>query len=713
LKLSAINKDNRFFKVVSKYFAHPISLTIIFGLSVICFLPINFNKTNINQSKKQKLNQNNLSIRHDLNNDGKTEQVLLTYRGQNTAYSVIRVFDNNVALFDQWNIKGSYLERQNPLFGDYDNDGFIELYTITKSNDSLLLHGIEFFGDQNDLITNRFICVSKYNRNKKLDVDFHGGDFVDYNNDGFLDLFFILYSGLSKYPRNIFRYDINNDSLKISPFSGTGIINPSFFTDIDNDNKHEIFGQVPAYGNYTSEVPFKDSSSYLIVFSEDLELKFPPVEFKEYPCNLSTVLMTQADTSFLLSLFNYNGTSPGKYSKLFLHTTNGKQISELLLPDEVEVNSYNITYFDFDNRNLIVLTDISGQAFEIKYPLKLIKLNVSKEITRIKSAGNNFIHKADIDFDKENEIIVFKQNCEDLLVLEEDLSIYAEIPVPGGSNYPTNIFSYTNDKGEFLLDIQAGRYYYTFKVEKNSLFFWKYPIYLGIFGIIFLFFYFLNLLQKKAAKEKYEREKELVHLQYNSIKNQIEPHFIGNVISSISGLYAEKQRIEADAYVSRFTRILNQSLLNSNRVTVPLRDELDFTRDYIEIQQNRLENKFDFAIEVTKDVSFKTEIPRMLIHTFVENSIKHGLQHCDYKGHLSIEVSKKGRIIEIVIEDNGIGRENAKKLKTFGSGKGIEIVGEMLNLYRRISGKKIKYEIEDIEAKPNNSGFRVTISLHK
>ena len=271
-----------------------------------------------------------------------------------------------------------------------------------------------------------------------------------------------------------------------------------------------------------------------------------------------------------------------------------------------------------------------------------------------------------------------------------------------------NIYEKFNGANQPCFAIDTFKFFLIYKYYTNPYYILKFPFYIGLFILSYLLFYFFFKIRNETFLR---REKEMMKLQYSSIKNQIDPHFTLNVLNSISGMYGAKKHEEADKYMVRFSRLIQQSLMNSDKIAVSLKEELEFTRNFIEVQKVRFGNCFDYSIVVDEDIDISLEIPRMLIHTFVENAIKHGLLPKREGGLLSIRVLKREKQILVIIEDNGIGRKKSEKGNTHGTGKGIGIVDEILDLYKKLTGNKIKYRIIDVSEMNDKTGTRVEIVL--
>ena len=102
----------------------------------------------------------------------------------------------------------------------------------------------------------------------------------------------------------------------------------------------------------------------------------------------------------------------------------------------------------------------------------------------------------------------------------------------------------------------------------------------------------------------------------------------------------------------------------------------------------------------------------MLIHTFVENSIKHGLRHLEKAGKLSISISDNFDSSKIIIQDNGVGRRRANEIEFGNTERGLKILDQILDLYFNLMNVKITYNIEDlIDYDKNSLGTEVNIEI--
>ena len=146
-------------------------------------------------------------------------------------------------------------------------------------------------------------------------------------------------------------------------------------------------------------------------------------------------------------------------------------------------------------------------------------------------------------------------------------------------------------------------------------------------------------------------------------------------------------------------------------ISITLSEELDFVNNYVELEQFRSGNAFKYEFKVEDGVQLDKTIPRMLIHSFVENSIKHGVRMAEKDPLLELIVSRDRNAYKILIRDNGPGLNSKAKKQAPGTGRGLQIIDEMIDLFFQLEGIHINFTIEDLSIKdPNLHGTEVIIN---
>jgi ligand-binding sensor domain-containing protein len=207
----------------------------------------------------------------------------------------------------------------------------------------------------------------------------------------------------------------------------------------------------------------------------------------------------------------------------------------------------------------------------------------------------------------------------------------------------------------------------------------------------------------QEQKRKALAEKEKMELQLKTIKNQIDPHFAFNAINMIGSLVYKGNPDTVYDYFSRFARLIRSTLEDSEKIARPLGEELDFVKNYVEIQKARFKDKFDFVLNVDKGTELSIEVPKMIIQTHVENAIKHGLMHKKEKGELTIDIIQESNELRIAIKDNGIGRKEAAVISKGSTGKGMQIIEQIFSLYNKLTENSIHQQIIDLKDESGNA----------
>ncbi len=205
-------------------------------------------------------------------------------------------------------------------------------------------------------------------------------------------------------------------------------------------------------------------------------------------------------------------------------------------------------------------------------------------------------------------------------------------------------------------------------------------------------------------------------LLLKSLRTQMNPHFIFNALNSVNNYIARNDERAANKFLTKFSRLMRMVLDYSQKDFIPFEDEMQLIELYLDLEHSRFRDKFDFTIEKKGTDDFvDVEIPPMLIQPFIENAVWHGLRYKTGKGHLKLSIRKTKDAIEIVIEDDGIGREKSKAIKTKNQKKyrstGMKNVDKRIALVNEIYGKNYKIEVTDLLGNVEEPGTRVKIKL--
>lgn len=221
-------------------------------------------------------------------------------------------------------------------------------------------------------------------------------------------------------------------------------------------------------------------------------------------------------------------------------------------------------------------------------------------------------------------------------------------------------------------------------------------------GLIIFIFRTLKKVQTKNKK-----------IALQSLRREMNPHFIFNSLNSVNHFIATNNELEANQYLTKFSKLMRGVMENSTEDFIPFQQELDLLQNYLALEKTRFADKFDYEIEVDESLNMQhLQVPGMLIQPFLENAVWHGLRYRADKGFLKLSFEKSESHLKILIEDNGIGIEESKKQKTqhqkTREGRGMKNTLERIQLLNDLYKKEITCSVKD---KENNSGVLVTIQF--
>jgi tetratricopeptide (TPR) repeat protein len=186
-----------------------------------------------------------------------------------------------------------------------------------------------------------------------------------------------------------------------------------------------------------------------------------------------------------------------------------------------------------------------------------------------------------------------------------------------------------------------------------------------------------------------------------SLRREMNPHFIFNSLNSINQFMAGNNELEANQYLTKFSTLMRGVMENSKEDFVLFSKEIELLQHYLELEKSRFPDKFDFNINMD-DALLADEhlyIPGMLIQPYLENAIWHGLRYMEEKGFLQLNFTRMANGLEIIIDDNGIGMAESIKNKTENqkkrSGRGISNTLERIKILNELYHQHITCSVED------------------
>ena len=236
-----------------------------------------------------------------------------------------------------------------------------------------------------------------------------------------------------------------------------------------------------------------------------------------------------------------------------------------------------------------------------------------------------------------------------------------------------------------------------------------------VMASVFLFFYLRQRTEKKRAIEKAEAIHKMAELEMQSLRSQLNPHFMFNSLNSIQTLILKEDSDKSQSYLSRFARLLRMLLENAEKPFVPLQNELDFLQLYLSLESLRVP---DLQYSISTDPLLNTGqtlIPNMILQPYVENAIWHGLSYKDGDKQLQIRINRDNGTVKYEIEDNGVGRSKAGELKSLfrkqHESKGMALLEKRFKLLNEEYRSEIQAEVTDVIMNNKVAGTLVTIKI--
>jgi sensor histidine kinase YesM len=252
-------------------------------------------------------------------------------------------------------------------------------------------------------------------------------------------------------------------------------------------------------------------------------------------------------------------------------------------------------------------------------------------------------------------------------------------------------------------------------VIKNALLVVTYVLLVLI--ILIALFIYKNIQSKKKRAESSFKQK-IAETQMQSLRAQMNPHFIFNSLNSIENFMMRNEKRTAIEYLNKFSALIRIILDSSRTELVPFVKDLEGIKLYVELEQLRFNNKFSFETFIAPELfNNDYQVPSLLIQPYIENAILHGLSQSE-SGNLRLQLTAtlEDEYIIYTIEDNGIGREQSKKYKEhnkpFHESVGLQLTQERINIFNLQQKSEGEVKIEDLYNYKNEScGTRVRVKI--
>lgn len=356
---------------------------------------------------------------------------------------------------------------------------------------------------------------------------------------------------------------------------------------------------------------------------------------------------------------------------------------------------YNLGEFYFEQNNLEKALQNTQKAKELATEIKTLEMIVLSE---------NLLSKI---YEQKGDLNKSLEHFKSYSIAKDSLTNYENIrkTVQSEMNFEfekrESLHKKEQQQKEILLKEQAKRH--TLQLVFGGLFL------LLTVGLGFLF-YNRNQLKKNLTLQKNlaEYEQKALHLQMN-------PHFVFNCLGSISSFIVQNGNDSAIKYLAKFSKLMRLTLEYSKESLIPVDKEIEGLQNYLELEQLRFNQIFDFKITKDKNIEDDMALPPLLIQPFVENAIIHGLIPKKEFGVVSIDFSLTDKNLICTITDNGIGLSKSKEIKENSvqvhKSMALDIIKKRLEMMGDSTSKATTFTIEEIIENGQIKGTKVVLKL--
>jgi hypothetical protein len=692
------NKEVLLFKIV---------LTLLLTLLFWFALPHSFSKYSLKESYPPKVAYQNCQFEFvDLTGDNEVELLIgMEVLEDNLPRYSILICNvkalNSQHVLEQMNFNELFSGQFKFITGDFNKDKRTDIFVPNIRSDSLFL-GVYVY----DTINNKFpqapfkevYLDSAIKDRGHYAIRINAPLLRDFDSDGWNEVIFSIENGYGIYPRKHYRYNVRKNTVKRTPFYGftsgisdTLILGDSVLFTTSNGARGNI--------QDSSNISHSDYYSYIYAFNDQLKPLFPPKKGYYFPSGTYTYFGT--DSTLIVfeqgkQLIN-GKVSKDHFNRLSKYSLDG----ELMLQKELMTN---VKYRFQKINDIILLASSDGTVYEVEPDLSLIESDVDLSLNQwhydYKDLDDDG-YLEEVRIDRIHSKIIFSDVGRDE-VYSFPMS-YAKF-----SPMPTQIFNY--DGGYHIAVLEDKDLLKFYQLLQNPYYWLVVPYLILLFLASFVIISLVLKYQERRLAEQAQIKEELSRLQLLNIKNQVDPHFTLNALNSIDAMYRAGEEEKASNYMVRFSRMIHQTLMSSEKISSSLKDELEFVAHYCKLEEYKAVNGFEYDIDVEEGIDLtKIEVPKHLVFTYVENAIKHGLRPKEKDAKLVIEVSREVNNIILKVKDNGIGYKGSKAIKTSGTKRGLSIVTKILSLYEKMNGIDIKVETEHFE--PNKADHSTITSI--
>jgi tetratricopeptide (TPR) repeat protein len=377
----------------------------------------------------------------------------------------------------------------------------------------------------------------------------------------------------------------------------------------------------------------------------------------------------------------------------------------LALCDSAGLIRQKTSYFLNKGALLLELKQFSQSENNYQQALSISKEMGYKTMTRSAYIGLADLNKARGNMGKAYDYLELYIEANDSIMNESNQRAIVEMQ----TRFDTEKIEKENEILTQEAEIQS------LELKRQQTRFWVFAGGIGFIILLAILAFILYRLRQRNIRT--QLEKQSLENEQRMLRSQMNPHFIFNSMNSIQSYISGNDNNTAMSYLSKFARLMRGILENSRKSMIPLEDEVETLNLYIELERLRFKNKFEFKMELDQGLDQEgMYVPPMLIQPFVENAIKHGLVNKGGDGLLKLSFTKEDKLIRCIVEDNGIGRDQAGLSKNKQSSGhrslGMQVTRERMDAIKKELNIDCDFKIIDLKDENGQAcGTRVEILI--
>ena len=242
-------------------------------------------------------------------------------------------------------------------------------------------------------------------------------------------------------------------------------------------------------------------------------------------------------------------------------------------------------------------------------------------------------------------------------------------------------------------DIDLLNIYYKFNKRAYMVGHFQFIVYWATLGFFISFDYYKKFREREREASRLllhstRLESQLAKAQLDALKMQLHPHFLFNTLHAISALIDDSPK-RARRVIARLGELLRSTLDISEKQTIPLKQELALTELYLQIEQERFQDKLQVNIDFSPE-NMDCSVPSLILQPLIENAIKHGITDEEKIARIDIKAVKVNNELRIYVEDNGPGFSEIQTMEWQEKGIGLSNTKERLE---QLYGKDHEFNI--------------------